>query len=348
MRKNRFIKFFCFLGIGTYSFLNTSCVEKFLPDVQEAFDREVNFTQQLYKPVLGRTTLFSNNFQSGNSTLPLTFEITRIVKADGSPAPELTDVFPVTVWKSPYLGTEKTLEEIEAKRTLEYRPLFQIHKHSGEFVMYSNAMSAFVNCSPSKGYLFDVKVENKGGYKYFNNLQLVPLRESDFEPSIYDSETGLIKDKDYIPATAARSIVLESGSYTSSEKIQVYLRENKENTDKTKTLTFRFYNSDYTPISPEKFNQTKWDELIHGFNKEMGADYVKYDVVYPMPLVQVPSKYTNSEGNLLKLRFAYDRITARGYRLDSYFEIEFGIYKEAHWEVIVVFAEGAPEFRDYE
>ena len=60
---------------------------------------EVNFTQQLYKPVLGRTTLFSNNFQSGNSTLPLTFEITRIVKADGSPAPELTDVFPVTVWK---------------------------------------------------------------------------------------------------------------------------------------------------------------------------------------------------------------------------------------------------------
>ena len=23
-------------------------------------------------------------------------------------------------------------------------------------------------------------------------------------------------------------------------------------------LTFRFYNSDYTPISPEKFNQTKW------------------------------------------------------------------------------------------
>ena len=150
------------------------------------------------------------------------------MKADGSPAPELTDVFPVTVWKSPYLGTEKTLEEIEAKRTLEYRPLFQIHKHSGEFVMYSNAMSAFVNCSPSKGYLFDVKVENKGGYKYFNNLQLVPLRESDFEPSIYDSETGLIKDKDYIPATAARSIVLESGSYTSIcgriRKIQIKLK----------------------------------------------------------------------------------------------------------------------------
>lgn len=347
MRKNRYTKHFCLLGVGICALLNTSCMDKFLPEVQEAFDREVNFTQQLYKPVLGRTTQFSNNLQSGNSTLPLTFEITRIVKADGSPAPELTDVFPVTVWKSPYIGTEKTIEEIEAKRTTEYRTLFQIRKHSGEFVMYSNAMSSFVNCSPGKGYLFDVKVENKGGYKYFNNLQLVPLRESDFEPSIYDSETGLIKDKDYLTATSARSIILESGSYVSSEKIHVYLRENKENTDKTKSLTFRFYNSDYTPISPEKFNQTKWDELIHGFNKKMEADYVKYDVVYPMPLVQVPSKYTNKDGKLLKMRFAYNRINSLGYRLDSYFDLEFGIYKDAHWEVIIVFSDGAPEFRDY-
>lgn len=347
MRKNKYTKHLCFLGVGAWSLLSSSCMDKFLPEVQEAFDREANYTQQLYKPVLGRTTLFSNNFQPGNSTLPLTFEITRVVKADGSPAPELTDVFPVTVWKSPYTGTEKTIEEIEEKRATEYRTLFQVHKHSGEFVMWSNAMSAFVSCSPAKGYLFDVRVENKGGYKYFNNLQLKPLRESDFEPSIYDSETGLIIDKDYITATTARSIMLESGRFSSSEKIHIYLRENKENTSKTKTLTFRFYNSDYTPISPAKFNQTKWDDLIHGFNKEIGTDYVKYDVVYPMPLVQVPSKYTNKEGKMLWLRFAYNRITSMGYRTDSYFDLEFGIYKEAHWEVIVVFADGAPEFRDY-
>lgn len=349
MRKIKYINYFCSIGIVLCLLLQTtSCVNDLLPEVQEAFDRETNYTQQLYRPVLGKTTLFSDNFQSGNSTLPFTFEITRIVKADGSPAPELTDIFPVKVWTEPYLGDEKSIEEIEAKRSIEYRPLFEVKKHSGEFVMWANAMSSFVNCSPAKGYLFDVKVENKGGYKYFNNLQLIPFRESDFEPAIYDQETGLLIDKDYITPTVARSILLESGRYASANQIHVYLHENQENTDETKSLTFRFYNSDYTPIPPQKFKLTKWDELIHGFNMEMGPDYVKYDILYPIPLIQVPTKYTNEQGDMVRLRFGYDRITSSGYRQNSLLELEFAIYKEAHWEVIVVFASGAPEFRDYE
>lgn len=68
----------------------------------------------------------SDNFSSGNSTLPLTFEISRIVRADGSLAPELTEYFPVKVWKTPYMGTEKSIEEIEAKREIEYRTLFRL------------------------------------------------------------------------------------------------------------------------------------------------------------------------------------------------------------------------------
>lgn len=326
---------------------STSCINDLLPDVQEAFDRETNYTQQLYRPVLGRTTLFSNNFQSGNSTLPLTFEITRIVKADGSPAPELTDIFPVSVWKEPYSGDEKSIEEIEAKRVIEYRPVFEVKKHSGEFVMWANAMSSFVNCYPTKGYFFDVKVENKGGYRFFNNLQLLPYRESDYEPSIYDQETGLITDKDYILPTVVRSVYLETGRYALASQVHVYLFENRDNTDETKSLTFRFYEPDYTPIPPENFNLTKWDDLIHGFNREMGPDYVKYDVLYPLPLIQVPTEFTNEQGNMVRVRFEYDRITSRGYRQDSLFELEFAIYKEAHWEVVVVFAEGAPEFRDH-
>lgn len=349
MRKNKCINYFCSIGILLCLFLHTtSCVNDFLPDVQDAFDRETNYTQQLYSPVLGRTTLFSDNFQSGNSTLPCTFEITRIVKANGSPAPELTDIFPVRVWKEPYLGDEESIEEIEAKRGIEYRSLFEVKKHSGEFVMWANAMSSFVNCSPTNGYLFDVKVENKGGYKYFNNLQLIPYRESDFEPAIYDQETGLLIDKDYITPTVARSILLESGRYTSADQIHVYLHENKENRDEPKSLTFRFYNSDYTPIPPQKFRLTKWDELIHGFNREMGPDYVKYDILYPLPLIEMPTEYTNEQGDMVRIRFEFDRITSRGYRQNSFLELEFAIYKEAHWEVNVVFASGAPEFRDYE
>ena len=73
--------------------LSMSCVDKYLPDSLDAFDRDVNFTTKLYRPQLGKNTLMSDNFSSGNSTLPLTFEISRIVRADGSPAPELTEYF---------------------------------------------------------------------------------------------------------------------------------------------------------------------------------------------------------------------------------------------------------------
>src|SRR5690554_5854200 len=84
-RKSKYINYLWMTGVALCFFLHTtSCVNDLLPDTQEAFDRETNYTQQIYRPVLGRTTLFSNNFESGNSTLPFTFEITRIVKADGS------------------------------------------------------------------------------------------------------------------------------------------------------------------------------------------------------------------------------------------------------------------------
>ncbi|MBF0648215.1 DUF5007 domain-containing protein [Dysgonomonas sp. GY75] len=345
-RKKKYIKQMYLTGASALLLLNTSCVNNYLPDIQDAFDRDVNYTERVYRPVLGRTTFYTNNFQPGNSTQPLAFEITRIVKADGSPAPEMTDVFPVKIWTKPYLGNENSIEEIEAKRSIEYRSLFQVREYSGELVMWANAASSFVDCAPGKGYLFDVKVSNKGGYKYFNNLQLVPVRENDYEPTIYDPETGLILDKDYITATRASLVELESGRFTSAQGIQVYLREDKENSDEKKSITFRFYNSDYTPIPPEKFNKTEWDNLLHGFNKKMGENYVKYDVAYPLPLVKTPSKYTNSIGDMVKLRFAYDRITSSGYRRNPFFELEFAIYKEAHWEVIIVFADGAPEFRD--
>ena len=294
--------------------LSISCVDKYLPDSLDAFDRDVNFTTKLYRPQLGKNTLMSDNFSSGNSTLPLTFEISRIVRADGSPAPELTEYFPVKVWKTPYMGTEKSIEEIEAKREIEYRTLFQVKKHSGEFMMWSNAESSFVQCAPSDGYIFDVLVKNSGGYKTFTDMQLIPVRESDYEPSIYDPETGLVQGQDYVTPNSLTLFQTESGDYMFPEDVHIYFRENQDNDDDVKSLTFRFY--------------------------------VKYDVVYPMPLVEMKSKYTNKDGNRINVNFLYDRITASGYRMTSTMSFEFAIYKEAHWEIIVVFTAGAPLFED--
>ena len=263
-----------------------------------------------------------------------------------APAPELTEYFPVKVWKTPYMGTEKSIEEIEAKREIEYRTLFQVKKHSGEFMMWSNAESSFVQCAPSDGYIFDVLVKNSGGYKTFTDMQLIPVRESDYEPSIYDPETGLVQGQDYVTPNSLTLFQTESGDYMFPEDVHIYFRENQDNDDDVKSLTFRFYGPDYTPISPSSFNQTDWANLIHGFNMEKTDEYVKYDVVYPMPLVEMKSKYTNKDGNRINVNFLYDRITASGYRMTSTMSFEFAIYKEAHWEIIVVFTAGAPLFED--
>lgn len=118
-----------------------SCVNNFLPEEQDAFDKDASFSTTTYKPTLGRTTVFTNNFNAGNSSIPLTFTMLDVRHADGSPAPELTTAYPVKAWTKPYLGTESSLEEIEAKRTTEYRPLLHIREHSGEVVVEAEANS---------------------------------------------------------------------------------------------------------------------------------------------------------------------------------------------------------------
>src|SRR5690606_21920369 len=141
----------------------TSCVDKFLPSDLDSLGNDSRYTQLEYSPVLGRNTLLDNNFNPGNASQPLTFKIITMRRSDGDPAPELTENFRVQVWNRRYLGTEKSLEEIEAKRGSEYRPLFDIRKHNGAFEMWAHAKSAFVKTSPDLGYIFDVELTNSGG-----------------------------------------------------------------------------------------------------------------------------------------------------------------------------------------
>ena len=61
-----------------------SCVDNFLPESLDSFDKDAAFTQTMYRPVLGRNNILSDNFSAGNSTQPLTFTISRVVRHDGS------------------------------------------------------------------------------------------------------------------------------------------------------------------------------------------------------------------------------------------------------------------------
>lgn len=335
-------------GLMALTLICQSCFDKFLPESLDSFDKDATFSIKKFEPILGRNTVEEGTFNAGNSTLPMTFTVTKIVRADGSPAPELTDVFPVRVWKTPYLGTETSLAEIEAKRTYENRPLFQVREHSGDFVMWANAFSSFVKCAPDEGYVFDVHVENSGGYRDYTGLELKPRREMDYEPNTVDEETGFITD-DYVHPTDTENMSMEGGSgYFSGltpEDIQIYFRRNYDNTDEENTLTFRFLKQDYTPINPSSFNQTDWNALVHGFDMEMTDEYVRYKVAYPIPLNTIPTQYTNAAGDKASVSFKYDRISYNNYRLTATLKFEFAIYTEGHWEIVFVFAGGNPEFR---
>lgn len=335
-------------GIKAISILSvmialSSCTDNFLPESLDAFDKDASFSTTVYRPVLGRNNVISDNFNAGNSTMPLHFTLQNVRKADGTPAPELTDVFPVKVWTSPYLGTEKTLEEIEAKRGYEYRSLFQVREYSGEIVLWSNALSSFVDCAPSDGYLFDVKAENSGGYKIYSDLMLIPQRERDYEPNNFDESTGFITD-DFVHPTTVTNVYREQGSGFSltEDDINIYFRRSYENDERNNTLTFRFMKSDFTPIDPKRFNQTDWNNLVHGFNKEITSEYVRYNVAYPIPLNDVQTQYTTKSGDMAHVSFRWDVIYRGQYRLLSQLDFDFSIFKEGDWEIIIVFANGNP------
>ena len=332
--------------------LFNSCIDKYVPESLDAFDKDAAFTTTMYHPVLGRTNVISNNFSSGNSTQPLTFTLTNVTHKDGTPAPELTESFPVRIWKTPYSGTEKSLAEINAKRGYENRSLLQVRQHSGEIILWENALSSFVKCSPDSGYVFNVKVENSGGWREYTGLRLVPYREQDFETddlSASEDNNGIVT-QDYVHPSNVTNMYKENNtSYfglIQPEDVRVYFREIKDATTSAPSLTFRFMTQDYNTINPKKFSGTDWNNLVHGFNMKVTDEYVRYDVAYPIPLNTLPSKYTNANGTKAHVVFKYDRLMYGTRRVTASMDLNFAIYKEGHWEIVFVFTGGNPEFRD--
>src|ERR1700712_2499339 len=88
-----------------------SC-KKLLPQDRDTIGADSKYTQVLYEPILGRTTIFANNFYAGSTNYPATFKIVSPKRYDGSVATELDSLFPVLVWKSTYNGLEKSLADI--------------------------------------------------------------------------------------------------------------------------------------------------------------------------------------------------------------------------------------------
>ncbi|TKC05144.1 DUF5007 domain-containing protein [Pedobacter frigoris] len=314
--------------------------KKFLPTDRDTFNTQARFTQTIYKPVMGRTTVMGDNFDSQSSSLPLTFKIVNIRNSDGLSAPELIKPFDVLVWKKAYFGTEKSIAEIEAKRVIEKHPLFEIREHSGEFIMWAASNSSIIKALPDSGYTFDVEVTNNGGRRYFNNMQLQPYRERKYEPNSLDPTTGAGTNAAIRPNVINNMKGEITSSNLSSNDVNVYFNRIGDGN----SITFRFLDTLSRPIDPAKFKLTDWPNLVHGFNMEKTSTYVKYDVAYPIPLVEIPTAYTTQDGRQARVKFSYDRLGFGGVKEVAEMSFNFSIYEKGAWEIVFWFNRDNPKF----
>ncbi len=336
MSNNKYtLKLFLSLLFGMVMF--SSC-KKNLPDERLSIANDSKYTQFLYQPVLGRNTLFSNVFQYGSSSRPLDFKIVNMRTYTNEAAPELTDKYPVLVWKKIYDGKEKSLAEIEDKRVIENHPLFEIRPHSGDFMMWAPANSNMIKAQPDSGYVFDVEMSNSGGRKYFQNLRLKPFKERSYEPSNLDPITGQGTSISVNPS--AVNITGERGQPLSSRDVRVLFKKNGNGN----SLTFKFIDSLSNPINPDKFATTDWANLVHGFNMVKNQSQVRYDVAYPIPCTSYPTKYTSSSGEQARIVFRFERLGFGGILQKHTLTFNFNIYEKGDWEMTFWFSGDKPKF----
>ncbi|WP_230143883.1 DUF5007 domain-containing protein [Pedobacter sp. Bi36] len=338
MMKNNINLLRIFLTILIGGIVLSSC-KKNLPEERLSIANDSQYIQYLYQPVLGRNSLFANNFQYGNSSRPLDFKIVNMRTFTGEPAPELTNNYPVLVWKTAYNGTEKSLNEINAKRVIENHPLFEVRPHSGEFLMWAAANSNMIKAQPDSGYVFDVEMSNSGGRKYYQNFRLRPLRERPYEPSNLDPVTGQGTSVSVNPTsvniTGERGQPLSTGS-----DIQVLFKK----AGNGNSITFKFVDTLSNPINPDKFAATDWANLVHGFNMIKDATKVKYDVAYPIPLSAYPTKYTTLSGDQARIVFRFNRQAFGNVLQQCFLAFNFNIYEKGDWEVTFWFKRDKPKF----
>lgn len=320
-----------------------SC-KKYLPDDSDTITNDTQFTQTVYTPVLGRTTLMTNNFYSGNSTIPFTFKIINPrVYNDGSVAQVLKDTFPVSVWKTEYSGNETSLAQIDSERAIEYHPAFELREHAGDFVMWSAALSPYFLSQPDSGYVFDVEATNSGGRVYYRNFRLMPYKERPFEPSNLNAITGQATTAFVNPTIVSNVDGTKTSQPLSGNGINIYFFKVA---DTGRSLTFKFFDTLYNPIDPHKFNDTDWKNLVHGFNMNMTSDKVQYDVAYPIPLSSIITKYTTSDGSRASVSFKYHRLSFGNIRKDALIRFDFGIFEQGAWQIIFWFKSDNPKFED--
>ena len=314
---------------------------KYFPEERENIGQNSQYTQELFEPILGRNTVYSVFFK-GTTTFPAEFSIKNIRRRNGEPAPELETVLPVTVWKEAYTGKETSIEELKSKQTVQNRPVLEVGKYSGDIIMWNTARSNFIRAIPDSGYLFDIELSSSGGRRFFRNLKLMPYRERPTVPSNRDAISGHELSPGVFSAFLNNVKGDSTNRFLSSGDLMVSMKK-IEGSSESK-LTFRFLDKNGQLIDPHKFAKTDWNRLVHGFNPQITTTGVSYDVLYPIPLVNIKTDYTTADGNGAVVSFSYDRIGFGGAIQTATILFPFAIYESGNWEILFQFVTDNPKF----
>ena len=336
-----------------------------LPAEKDYMSTKLTYTTKNFTPILGRTTLYRGIFSADNSSFPMTFELLSPRFGDGRPALDLLKKQPTLVWISEYTGKETTLAEIEAKRKLEEHSIVEV-RSSGEIIMWNTATSALLPPRDSIIYpqdirYFDIKVTNSGGTTIIKDLSIIPSRERPYSP---DADINPFNGKPNTTrpfgGTLIRNFPTISGMVGETTNqllttndanrgiVHMYIR--KFSGGNGNSLRFKFLNRDSVAIDPSKFNETKWDQVVHGFNMQRTKEYVQYDVAYPIPLAAIPTRFTSGgidgSGTEARVEFAYSRKGFGGFREVGILSQNFRIFEKGDWEIVFHFKRVNPKFQD--
>ncbi|WP_312339669.1 DUF5007 domain-containing protein [Sphingobacterium sp.] len=331
------------LGMGL--FMLVSC-KKYIPDDQDSLGSDVVYNTAEFTPLLGRNTFYNNIVNIGqNTSQPLSFKIVNVRDIDGQPATLFDDKFPVKVWTKAYSGYEKSIDEIESKRKIEYRPILEILEKSGNINFWGQSVNSnFVKAQPDSGYVFDIEISNTGGRRYLRDFKLKPYRERAFEPSIMDPVTGLSPLPYTHPASTTNLFGERTNLLVFPSEINVYFNKLERKGTGSRTLTISFLDSLNRPIDVKKFAATDWEKLVHGFNHRFENGKVIYDVAYPIPLAPIKTDFTSEDGGVAVMNFKFRRKGQFGFLEDCGIQMPFAIYEEGDWEIQFRFMYETPRF----
>lgn len=351
----------------------TGCRKIFdLPEEVDYLSIKADYNTKVFNPRLGRTTATVGAFNPDASSFPMTFTIQNARFGDGRDATDMFALKPTLVWTSEYTGLEKSLAEIENRRKIENRPMVEL-RGSGDLVMWYTATRDLIKPSdsvvlPQDIRYFDVKIANSGGSRVIKDLQLIPRIDIPYEPSD-DYNTingkpntttpgGKIRIFNYPNVNGVKSADnnMPMDDVRSATKGRVYMYIRKFTADPNgNRLRFKILNRDSVAINPLMFNETKWNEQVHGFNEagtelgyKMTAEYVEYKVAYPIPVARIPTRFTaggvQGTGDFARFEFVYSRVGFGGVREFGNISRNFKIFEKGDWEIVIHFKDKNPKF----